>query len=265
MLPLLDKPVIHYVVEEAVASGIKEIIIVISDHKKSLISYFENIDVFTSSKQEKDSRFRKDVGQPEKFLVEPVKIVFVDQSLPLGLGHAILMCQEAIGSEPFAVLLPDNIISSPSPCLRQLLAVHEEKGASVIAIEKVKEEEVSRCGLIRGEMVEARAYLIQDMVEKPALNEAPSDLAIIGRYILTPTIFEFLARTGPGAENEIQLTDGLRQLLSVEKIFGYLYEGRRYDVGTKIGFLQALLEFALDQPEISEEIREIIKTLSQKI
>jgi|YelNatPaOPRAMG01_1025707.scaffolds.fasta_scaffold00725_27 UTP--glucose-1-phosphate uridylyltransferase len=265
MLPLLDKPVIHYVVEEAIASGIKEIIVVINEHKKSLISYFENRDIFTSSDPEKNSCFRKDVGQPHKFSSEPVKIVFIDQPLPLGLGHAILMCQEAIGSEPFAILLPDNIISSPLPCLRQLLAVYEKNGASVIAIEKVKEEEVSRCGLIRGEMIEPGTYLIQDMVEKPALNEAPSDLAIIGRYILTPAIFEFLARTEPGAENEIQLTDGLRQLLSVEKIFGYLYEGRRYDVGTKPGFLQATIEFALGQPEVGPSVRELIKTLSPKL
>jgi len=265
MLPLLDKPAIHYVIEEAVASGIKEIVIVLNEHKKSLISYFENRDIFTSCQQEKDSRFRRDVVRPQKFSEEPEKIIFVDQPLPLGLGHAVLMCQEAIGSEPFAVLLPDNIIPSPVPCLGQLLAIFEKKGSSVVAIEKVKEEEMSHCGLIKGEMIEARTYLIQDMVEKPALNEAPSDLAIIGRYILTPTIFEFLARTEPGANNEIQLTDGLRQLLSRERIFGYLYEGRRYDVGTKSGFLQAIIEFALDQPEISPIIREIIKALSQKL
>ncbi len=256
MLPLIDKPLVHYVVEEAVSSGIENILFVTGRGKRALEDYFDISFELEALLQEKgkDKAFRE-----IRDIADMVKIFYVRQKQALGLGHAILCAREFIGNEPFAVLLGDDIIDGMKPCLAQLLDVHREYGGSVLALEQVPMENISSYGCVRADQLSEHVYGVLDMVEKPKREEAPSDLAIIGRYVLTPDIFPILEKQEPGKGGEIQLTDAIRTLLQKEKVYGCRFEGIRHDCGDKLGFLKATVDMALKRKEFSAEFRTFLK------
>lgn len=264
MLPIVDKPLIQYVVEEAVHSGLDNIIIITGRGKNAIEDHF---DVSYELECILQARGKTDLLQLVRSVSDLIHVSYVRQKEALGLGHAILMARELVGEEPFAVFLGDDIIDSEVPCMRQIIAVHEHfEGASVIAIEEVDPEAVSSYGIISGEPIQApgfdgQVYRLRDVVEKPSRDEAPSNLAIIGRYILDPDIFELLEKQTAGAGGEIQLTDGLRQLLKKKPIYGYRFVGKRYDAGNKLEFLKATVEFALKREDLGKDFREYLRSL----
>lgn len=263
MLPVVDKPLIQYGVEEAIASGLSNIIIVTGRNKSSIEDHF---DVSFELEYVLESKGKHDLLKIVRDISAMIDVAYVRQKEALGLGHAVLRAKELVGNEPFAVVLSDDLIDAPVPCLRQLLDVYEFFGSSVLALMEVPEESVPAYGIVDAEPVEFngrndRTFRIRNLVEKPRLEEAPSRLAIIGRYILTPEIFACIEATGPGAGGEIQLTDALRQLLRSRPIYGYLFEGRRYDAGDKLGFLQATVEYALKRPDLGAAFRQYLKSL----
>lgn len=261
MLPLVDKPLIQYVVEEAVESGITNITIITGRGKNAIEDHF---DVSYELEQVLDSRGKKDVLAEMRRISNMVNVTYVRQKEALGLGHAILMSRDAVGAEPFAVMLGDDIIDSPEPCLGRMIGLFEKLQASIIATCEVPKSQISSYGVIRGTPVEGfdgRVYRIQDVVEKPRADEAPSNMAIIGRYILTPQIFNILETTERGAGGEIQLTDGIRQLLEQQPVYAYMIEGTRHDAGDKLGFLKATVEFALKRTGLGDEFRSYLKQL----
>lgn len=259
MLPIVDKPVIQYIVEEAKESGIEQVILVTGRGKQAIEDHFD-----TSSELE---RILEQKGE-EKLLREIQKVsnlvsfCYVRQKEALGLGHAVLCAKEAVGNEPFAVLLGDMIIDSKTPALRQLLEVYNRLKDPVIAVCKVEQSEVSRYGIIKANHVSPGVHKILDLVEKPSPDEAPSNLAIIGRYILPPKIFDILEDITPGALGEIQLTDALKKLLDSSTLFACEIKGTLYDAGSKLGFLKATVELALKSPELGGEFRQYLKGLN---
>ena len=265
MLPLVDKPIIQYVIEEAVASGVDNIVMITGRGKAAIEDHF---DVSYELERILEERGKTDLLQQVRDISALIHMTYVRQKEALGLGHAILMAREAVGREPFAVMLGDDVIDSPTPCLQQMIAVYEKYGQSVVAIHEVPLAAISSYGVIAGRPLEHngtadRLYEITDLVEKPPADKAPSNLAIIGRYLLTPEIFECLEKTAPGRGGEIQLTDGLHNLLaSGQKIYGLRFEGRRHDAGDKLGFLKATVEFALKREDLGEEFRAYLKSLS---
>jgi UTP--glucose-1-phosphate uridylyltransferase len=260
MLPLVDKPIIQYVIEEAVASGLTSIIIVTGKGKNAIEDHFDR-----SYDLERHLAARKQdaVLEQVRAISSMIKISYVRQGEQLGLGHAVLMARDMVGDEPFAVMLGDDIIDSEVPCMRQMMDVFEAYGGPVVAVQKVPKEEISAYGVIDGspEGESGRVYRVRNLVEKPKAADAPSDLAIIGRYILTPEIFEELEKTERGAIGEIQLTDGLKQLGRRQTIHGYQFEGVRHDAGNKLGFLKATVEFALKRDDLGGPFRDYLKTL----
>jgi UTP--glucose-1-phosphate uridylyltransferase len=263
MLPLVDKPLIQYGVEEAVSSGIESILIITGRGKSAIEDHF---DVSFELEQALASREKKELAAAVRSISELADCAYVRQKEALGLGHAVLRARDLVGDEPFAVVLSDDVIVSEVPCLRQLLDVFETRGAPVLALMEVPDDQVSAYGIVAAEAVEHngrldRLYRIHDLVEKPAPAAAPSRLAIIGRYVLTPEIFGCLERTAPGSLGEIQLTDGLRHLLAQRPIYGLRFEGRRYDAGDKLGFLKATVEFALRRADLGAPFREYLKSL----
>jgi UTP--glucose-1-phosphate uridylyltransferase len=263
MLPLVDKPIIQYAVEEALASGIENIIIVTGRGKSAIEDHF---DVSYELERILEERGRHDLLEVVRKVSDLIHISYVRQKEALGLGHAILMARELVGDEPFAVLLGDDIIDAPVPCLRQMLDVYERSPATIVAIQEVPREMISHYGVISGSPVQYNGrndqlFQVHDLVEKPPADKAPSNLAIIGRYILEPEIFERLASTNPGAGGEIQLTDGLRALLRDRSVMGWRFDGKRYDAGDKLGFLTATVEFALRSPEFGPAFRQYLKNL----
>jgi UTP--glucose-1-phosphate uridylyltransferase len=263
MLPIVDKPLVQYAVEEVAASGIPLVIFVTGRGKKAIEDHF---DVSFELEHELAGRNQEELRKQMRSIAGMLQMAYVRQQLPKGLGHAILTARHLIGDEPFAVVLADDIIVSRVPCLKQMMAVHERYGSSVVAIQRVPRRTVARYGIIRGQAVRdrewnGRLFHIEDMVEKPTPRTAPSNLAIIGRYILTPGIFAELAATRPGAGGEIQLTDALRRLLAREPVYGFVFEGRRHDAGDKLGFLQATVEMALGRPDIAKDFRRYLKSL----
>ncbi len=259
MLPLVDKPMIQYVVEEAAASGLTEIIIVTGRGKRAIEDHFDA--AFELEYYLADRGKTEELAQI-KTISELASVSYVRQKEPLGLGHAILCARALVGDEPFAVFLGDDIIgAAPSPCIRQLLDVSERLGAPTIAVQRVPREHIHQYGVIAARPIEARVHEIIDLVEKPKAEDAPSDLAIIGRYVLPPEIFGILADTKADGRGEIQLTDALRTLRSRRPMYGVEFEGRRYDTGDKLGFLKATVEFALARPDLSAEFRAYLKTL----
>ncbi len=260
MLPLVDKPIIQYVIEEAVASGITSIIIVTGRGKNAIEDHF---DVSYDLERHLAARKQHDLLEQVQAISSMINVSYVRQGEQLGLGHAVLMARDLVNDEPFAVMLGDDIIDSPVPCMRQMVNVFESYGGPVVAVQKVPREEISAYGVIDGtpEGDSGRLYRVRDLVEKPAADKAPSDLAIIGRYILTPAIFEALEKTPRGAGGEIQLTDGLRQLSRRQTIYGYQFEGVRHDAGNKLGFLKATVEFALKRDDLGGPFREYLKGL----
>lgn len=260
MLPIVDKPTIQYVVEEAVSSGLSEIILVTGRNKRAIEDHFDA--AFELEYYLADRGKVEELAQI-KTISELASVSYVRQKEPLGLGHAILCARALVGSEPFGVFLGDDIIGMAStPCMRQLLDVFASHGGPVIAVERVPRERIHQYGVIAGRPIGDNVYEITDLVEKPRAQDAPSDLAIIGRYVLTPDIFEILAETRPDARGEIQLTDGLRTLRQRRPMYAVAFEGRRYDTGDKLGFLKATVEFALARPDLADEFREYLRTLA---
>ncbi len=263
MLPLVDKPLIQYGVEEAARSGIRHVIIVTGRGKTAIEDHF---DVSFELEHLLESRRRLELLAAVRQISDMIEVAYVRQREALGLGHAVLRARELVGEEPFAVVLSDDVIESERPALRQLLDVWERFAAPVLALMEVPEEAVPSYGIVAAEPVEFdggrdRLYRIRDLIEKPARAQAPSRLAIIGRYVLTPEIFPAIEEAGPGALGEIQLTDGLRRLLARRPIYGYRFRGTRYDAGDKLGFLQATVEFALRRPDLGAAFREYLKNL----
>ena len=275
MLPLVDKPIIQYVVEEAVASGIETIIIVTGRGKSAIEDHF---DVAYELEQLLERRGKLDLLKQVRSISDMISVSYVRQKEPLGLGHAILMARDLVGNEPFAVFLGDDIIEAPVPVMRQMMDAYGRFGASIVGVERVSRERARDYGMVavqpaaaiprqRGaggkgaDRLAGRLHKVTDLVEKPAPEDAPSDLAIIGRYILTPAIFEHLEGTRAGRGGEIQLTDGLRSLLADEAIYAYLFEGKRYDTGDKLGFLKATVEFALRRPDLGAPFRDYLTSL----
>jgi UTP--glucose-1-phosphate uridylyltransferase len=258
MLPLVDKPMIQYVIEEAVASGIKHIIIVTALGKRAIEDHFDR------SFELEHILMKKGDGELLRKLQnisELADICYIRQKEQLGLGHAILVTKDLIGDEPFAVFLPDDLIQAKVPAMKQMIEVYNRYKHSVIAVEPVAKEDTKAYGIIKPKQVEDRVYQVQSLVEKPEPQDAPSNLAIVGRYILTPEIFGMLEKTAPGKGGEIQLTDGLRLLLEKQPIYAYQFEGIRYDTGMPLGFLKASVEFALNRPDIGAKFREYLRQL----
>jgi UTP--glucose-1-phosphate uridylyltransferase len=258
MLPLVDKPMIQYVIEEAVASGIKHIIIVTALGKRAIEDHFDrSVELELALKKKGDGELLKKVQR----ISELADICYIRQKEQLGLGHAILVTKDLIGDEPFAIFLPDDIIEAKVPAMKQMIEVYNRYQHSVIAVEPVAKEDTKAYGIIKPKQVEDRVYQVLSLVEKPEPQDAPSDLGIVGRYILTPEIFGMLEKTAPGKGGEIQLTDGLRLLLEKQPIYAYQFEGIRYDTGTPLGFLKASVEFALRRPDIGHNFKEYLRHL----
>ncbi len=263
MLPLVDKPIIQYGVEEALAAGCDQIIIVTGRGKQAIEDHF---DVSYELETMLESRGKKDLLDIVRHISDMIHVAYVRQKEALGLGHAVLTARELVGNEPFAVLLADDVIDAEVPCLKQMIQAFEYTKCSVLATQIIEGEAISSYGVLKTKAADGRfdgrLFEITDMVEKPKLKDAPSNLAVIGRYVLTPTIFETLSAIEPGAGGELQLTDGLKMLLQKEKVYGYVFEGKRHDTGDKLGFLKATVEFALKRPDLGGPLREYLKGLN---
>ena len=260
MLALVDKPIIQYGVEEAIASGIEHIIIVTGRGKSAMEDHFDHSFELDATLER---RGKQELLAVSRGVANLARISYVRQKEPLGLGHAVLCAKDLVGDEPFGVILPDDVIQAETPCLKQIIDVFDEKGGSVLATMTIEGPGISVYGVLAGSQDpgNSRIYNCTGMVEKPKFEDAPSKQAIIGRYVLTPRVFELLEQTKPGAGGEIQLTDGIKALLKEEKVFGYTFEGKRYDAGDKFGMLQATVEFALKRPEFGERFRSYLKGL----
>lgn len=256
MLPLVDKPILQYGIEEAVQSGLDKLILITSQGKESILDHFDRSPSLERSLRE---RGKDDLLGEVEQVSKMVDLISIRQKEALGLGHAVLMARDAVVNEPFAVVLPDDVILAEEPCLLQMRRVFEETGRPVIALMEVTQQETARYGIVAGEMVDKRLFRISDMVEKPKIKP-PSRYAIIGRYILPPEIFPLLANTERGAGGEIQLTDALRQLVREGDFYGYVFEGRRYDAGEKLGYLKATVDYALRHPDVGTEFRDYLQT-----
>jgi UTP--glucose-1-phosphate uridylyltransferase len=261
MLALVDKPILQYGVEEAIASGIEHIILVTGRGKGAMEDHF---DISYELDATLEKKGKKELLALSRSISSMARISSVRQKEPLGLGHAVLCAKELVGDEPFAVILPDDVIDADPPCLKQMIEIYNDKGGSVLATQTVEGPGISAYGVLAGAQDEKnpRIYNCTGMVEKPKFEEAPSTQAIIGRYILTPRVFALLEHTEPGAVGEIQLTDGIKALLKEEKVFGYTFEGKRFDAGDKLGMLQATVEFALKRPEFADKFRAFLKGLA---
>ena len=258
MLPLVDKPLIQYVVEEAVASGMESIIIVTGRDKTAIEDHF---DISFELEHLLRARGKEELLTEVRAVSDMARVGYVRQREALGLGHAILQARDFVEDEPFAVMLSDDIMDAEKPALQQMLEVYEKYDAPVLGTMQVEGEAISRFGVIDAEEVEEGVFKIKDMVEKPPFRQAPSDLAIIGRYILTPDIFDEIERTQPGAGGEIQITDAMRSLLKKRPFYALRLQGRRHDAGDKLGFLIATVEFALKRPDLAPEFIEYLRSL----
>lgn len=260
MLALVDKPIIQYGVEEAIASGIEHIIIVTGRGKSAMEDHF---DLSFELDATLERRGKHELLQVSRSVAHMARISYVRQKEPLGLGHAVLCAKDLVGDEPFAVILPDDVIDADPPCLKQMIDVFAERRGSVLATMTIDGPAISAYGVLAGspDPDNPRIYNCTGMVEKPKLADAPSNQAIIGRYVLTPRVFALLEQTKPGAGGEIQLTDGIKALLKEEKVFGYTFEGERFDAGDKFGMLQATVEYALKRPEFADKFRSYLKEL----
>ncbi len=258
LLPVVDKPLIQFIVEEVVGSGIEEVILITGREKGSIEDHFDS---FTELELFLEKKKKSELLGLVRSLSGMVRIVSIRQSYPMGLGHAILCAKNLIKDEPFAVLLPDDLIISTKPCIGQLIEVFNEHRKPVIAVQAVPRDSVSQYGIIRPQSIRDGLHEIKDMVEKPAARQAPSNLAIIGRYILPPEIFAALEQTAPGAGGEVQLTDGLKKLLATMSILGLEYEGKRFDAGNKAGLIKANVYLGLRHPEVAEDLKVFIRSL----
>ena len=259
MLPIVDKPTLQYIIEECVASGIEEILIITGRNKKSIEDHFDRS---VELEMELEKSGKEEMLKMVREISDMVNIHFIRQKEPRGLGHAILCAKTFVGNEPFAVLLGDDVVYNDNkPCLKQLIDCYEEYKTSVLGVQTVEPQDVNKYGIVGGLHIEDRVYKVKNLIEKPAVEEAPSNVAILGRYIITPKIFEILENTKPDKGNEIQLTDALLELIKHEAMYAYDFEGRRYDVGDKLGFLQATVEYALRKEELRDGFIEYLKTI----
>ncbi len=262
MLPIVDKPAIQYIVEEVIESGIDEILIITGRNKQSIEDHFDK-------SLELEVRLKETGKTPLLEMVQSISrlahVCFVRQKEPLGLGHAVHCARRFVGDEPFAVLLGDDIVVSEKPCLKQMIDMYNEVQSSVIAVMEVPEKDVAKYGILDSVIERPGLYRVRDLVEKPAPEKAPSRLAIMGRYIIEPRIFSILAEASPGAGGEIQLTDALRTLCAEQPVFGMTFQGKRYDVGDKLGYLQATVEFALTRPDLQEGFRRYLKSICKEL
>lgn len=251
MLPIVDKPTLQYIIEEAVDSGIEEILIITGRNKTSIENHFDrSVELeLTLAEKQKD-----DLLKMVREISDMVNIHYVRQKEPKGLGHAIYCARSFVGNEPFAVLLGDDIVYHESkPCLKQMIDAHNEYKTTILGVQEVPESEVDKYGIVDGKLIEDRIYKVKGLVEKPDLHDAPTNIAILGRYIINPAIFDILEHTPPGKGGEIQLTDALKELAAKEAMYAFQFEGRRYDVGNKQGFLEATVEFALRREDLRED------------
>jgi UTP--glucose-1-phosphate uridylyltransferase len=261
MLPIVDKPTIQYIIEEAIASGIEEILIITGRNKRAIEDHF---DKSIELEMELKSKHKDDLLEMVDGISNLAQIHYIRQKEPKGLGHAILCAKTFVGDEPFAVMLGDDVVDNEVPCLKQLIDRYNEYKTSVLGVQEVPIEDVNKYGIVKGMHIEDGVYKVKDLVEKPDKSVAPSNIAILGRYIITPTIFEILAHTKPGKGGEIQLTDALKELLSKEAMYAYTFEGKRYDVGDKLGFLQATVEYALKREELRDSFIDYLKKLTSE-
>ncbi|MBR6012658.1 MAG: UTP--glucose-1-phosphate uridylyltransferase GalU [Selenomonadaceae bacterium] len=262
MLPIVDKPTIQYIIEEAAAAGVEDIIIVTGRSKRSIEDHFDR-SIELELELEKDGK--TELLEMVKSISEIANIHFIRQKQPLGLGHAVLTASHFIGNEPFAVLLGDDVVISKKPVLQQMIEVFNEYKTSILGVQKVSDEDVCKYGIVDGKQIDNDVYKVRDLIEKPKLEEAPSNIAVLGRYILTPTIFSYLENQTPGVGGEIQLTDSLKSLAHDEAMYSYIFKGKRYDVGSKIGFLEANIEVALRDAEVSESLKNYLNTLHENM
>lgn len=261
MLPIVDKPTLQYIIEEAVDSGIEEILIITGRNKKSIEDHFDKsieleLELETKGKLSLLEEVRKISGM--------VNIHYIRQKEPKGLGHAVYCAKSFIGDEPFAVLLGDDIVYAEKPCLKQMIEAYEEYKTSILGVQEVLREDVDKYGIVDGKHTKGKVYKVKNLVEKPSVQIAPSNVAILGRYIINPTIFEILEQTEPGKGGEIQLTDALKELAQREDMYAYNFEGRRYDVGDKQGFLEATVEYALRREDLREEFLRYLVMITER-
>jgi UTP--glucose-1-phosphate uridylyltransferase len=250
MLPIVDKPAIQYIIEEAVQSGIEEILIITGRNKGAIEDHFDlSFEIEAELKQKKKYELLQLIDKISNL----AQIYYTRQKEPKGLGHALLCAKGFVGNEPFAVMLGDDIVDSSVPCLKQIIDIYNTFQTSIIGVQEVPRSELNKYGIISGTKIEEDIYMIKDLIEKPEIEKAPSNIAILGRYIITPKIFEILENATPGINGEVQLTDALKRLLEFEPIYAYIFQGKRYDIGDKIGFLKANIEFALRQKDIRED------------
>ena len=251
MLPIVDKPTIQFIIEEAIASGIEEILIITGRNKKCIEDHF---DKSIELEMELEKSGKSDLLELVRDISDMVDIHYIRQKEPKGLGHAIHCAKTFVGNEPFAVLLGDDVVDSEVPCLKQLIDCYNEYKTTIVGVQPVDEDKVDKYGIVDGIHIEDRVYKVKDLVEKPSVEEAPSNIAILGRYIITPQIFEVLENTVPGKNGEIQLTDALKTLIGQEAMYAYNFKGKRYDLGDKFGFIQATIEYALKKPELRDNV-----------
>lgn len=256
MIPIVDVPMIQHIVEEAVAAGIEDVILVTARHKESIENHF---DLNYELEHTLDRKAKSDLAEVSRRIGNLCNLISVRQKHPAGLGHAVLCAAPVVGNEPFAVLLGDDLIDSAVPCTKQLIDIFEREGSSVVGVMEVPRPEVSKYGIVAGTAKGERLTLVERLVEKPSPESAPSTLAIPGRYVLSPAIFDCIRETRPGQGGEIQLTDALQILADRERLMAYRFEGRRYDTGDRLGFIDATLAYALKRPELAPGVRDLMK------
>ena len=262
MLPIVDKPTLQYIIEEAIESGIEEILIVTGRSKKSIEDHFDRS---VELELELEQKGKTEMLEMVQDISNMVNIHYIRQEEPKGLGHAVHCAKSFIGNEPFAVLLGDDIVDAETPCLKQMIDAYDEYKTSILGVQEVAKENVDKYGILDVKYIEDRVYKVKDMVEKPSVDDAPSNIAILGRYIITPEIFNILENQEAGKGGEIQLTDALQTLATKEAIYAYNFEGRRYDVGDKLGFLEATVDFALKRPELRDDFMAFLESKSTHI
>ncbi|QCX32907.1 UTP--glucose-1-phosphate uridylyltransferase GalU [Caloramator sp. E03] len=261
MLPIVDKPTIQYIIEEAVESGIEEILIITGRNKRAIEDHF---DKSVELEMELKSKHKDELLKEVDYISNLAQIYYIRQKEPKGLGHAIYCAKTFVGNEPFAVMLGDDVVDNKEPCLKQLIDVYNEYKTTILGVQEVPIEDVNKYGIVKGMHIEDGVFKVKDLIEKPDIEKAPSNIAILGRYIITPSIFEILEHTKPGKGGEIQLTDALKELLNKEAMYAYVFKGRRYDVGDKLGFLQATVEFALKRDDLKNDFLAYLSKIINK-
>jgi len=259
MLPIVDKPTIQYIVEEIIASGIEDILIITGRNKGSIEEHFDRAYELEDNLEKNN---KEELLEEIRKISKMINIHTIRQKDPLGLGHAIYCAKSFVGNEPFAVLLGDDVVDAKKPCLKQMIEVFEEYNSTILGVQPVGWENVNKYGIVSGNKINDKMYTVKDLVEKPQVENAPTNIAILGRYIITPKIFKILENTKKGVGGEIQLTDGLKDLCNIEDVYAYIFEGRRYDVGSKIGFLEATVDFALKRDDLRDSFKSYLNTLN---